>query len=103
VVSRNRSILKETPIVTKVERIFETTMMAHRYLYYVLSCPVLDDHRYTELEHKAQQVCSQKSPVHKIGSSNEDDYTKKQILAAHILLLTYRGIDNLLFLKEYYV
>ena len=58
---------------------YEDEVMAHRYLYYVLSEPVLTDADYDTLERRAREVCPPESPVHKVGSSLPSSYTKKQV------------------------
>jgi NAD-dependent DNA ligase len=58
---------------------YETEVMAHRYLYYVLSEPVLPDMVYDELERRAREVCPPESPVHGVGSSLPSSYTENQI------------------------
>lgn len=64
----------------------ETAVMAHRYLYYVLSEPRLPDLVYDQLERKARDVCPPESPVHGVGSSLPSSYTPAQITKAKQLL-----------------
>ena len=54
---------------------YETEVMAHRYLYYVLSNNIISDAEYDVLERKAREVCPPESPVHGIGSSLPSSYT----------------------------
>lgn len=57
----------------------EDEVMAHRYLYYVMSDPVLPDNVYDRLERQAREVCPPESPVHGVGSSLPSSYTESQI------------------------
>lgn len=57
----------------------ETSVMAHRYLYYVVAEPVIQDHIYDMKERAAREICSSDSPVHKVGSCLPDSYTDEQI------------------------
>lgn len=63
----------------------ETEVMAHRYLYYVLSEPRLPDLVYDDLERQARAVCDAGSPVHGVGSSLPSSYTGEQIARAEQL------------------
>lgn len=54
---------------------YETEVMAHRYLYYVLSEPVLPDLVYDVLEREAREVLPPESAVHKVGSCLPSSYT----------------------------
>jgi NAD-dependent DNA ligase len=63
----------------------ETTIMAHRYLYYVLSEPVLPDFDYDMLEREARLHLPETSPVHAVGSSLPSSYTTEQIALAELL------------------
>lgn len=56
----------------------ETIVMAHRYLYYVESEPVIPDSVYDQLERQARELCAPESPVHGVGSSLPGSYTDKQ-------------------------
>lgn len=49
--------------------------MAHRYLYYVKSRPVISDYDYDQLEKRARAELPESSPVHGFGSDMEDSYT----------------------------
>ena len=64
----------------------ETEVMAHRYLYYVMSEPRLPDLVYDELERKARAACPAESPVHRVGSSLPSSYTAGHIARANKLL-----------------
>ena len=55
----------------------ENQVMAHRYLYYVLSESVLSDYIYDLLEREAREVCPPESPVHGLGSSLPSDYSEE--------------------------
>lgn len=57
-------------------------VMAHRYLYYVLSEPVLPDSVYDSIEREARRVCPADSVVQKAGSSLLGSYTARQIAIA---------------------
>lgn len=61
---------------------YEDEVMAHRYLYYVMSEPVLPDMVYDTIERRAREVCPPESPVHGVGSSLPSSYTDKQIALA---------------------
>jgi NAD-dependent DNA ligase len=60
----------------------ELEVMAHRYLYYVLSEPQLPDLTYDVLEREARAVCPPESPVHGVGSSLPSSYTAAQVALA---------------------
>ncbi len=64
----------------------ELAVMAHRYLYYVLSTPVLSDSAYDRLEREARAALSDTSPVHGVGSSLPSSYTAAQVAHARALL-----------------
>jgi NAD-dependent DNA ligase len=66
----------------KEQKELELQVMAHRYLYYVLSEPVLTDFEYDLVERKAREVCAENSPVQGVGSDLAGDYNKKHIAAA---------------------
>jgi NAD-dependent DNA ligase len=61
---------------------YENEVMAHRYLYYVLSEPILPDLVYDTIERQAREVCPPESPVHGVGSSLSSSYTPEQIAKA---------------------
>jgi NAD-dependent DNA ligase len=56
----------------------ETEVMAHRYLYYVLSEQSVSDAEYDVLERKAREVCDSGSPVHGVGSSLASSYKSSE-------------------------
>ena len=64
--------------MTMHEYEYETEVMAHRYLYYVLSESVISDAEYDLLERMARTVCPADSPVHGVGSSLPSSYTPEQ-------------------------
>lgn len=64
----------------------EDLIMAHRYLYYVLSESVLLDYDYDMLERKARAALPDTSPVQGIGSSLASSYTPAQVALAERLL-----------------
>lgn len=64
----------------------ELEVMAHRYLYYVLSEPQMPDLVYDVLERKAQAVCPPESPVHNVGSSLPRSYSPEQVQRAKQML-----------------
>lgn len=55
----------------------EELVLIHRYLYYVLTDPVIPDHTYDVLERKARAICPPESKVHGIGSSLESNYPEE--------------------------
>ena len=63
----------------------ERTVMAHRYLYYILNSPVLADIDYDSLERSARAVLPPTSPVHQPGSSLPEDYAPDVIHLARAL------------------
>jgi NAD-dependent DNA ligase len=65
---------------------YETEVMAHRYLYYVLSDNVISDAEYDPLERIARAVCPADSPVHGVGSSLAGSYNDEQVDRAIELL-----------------
>ena len=64
----------------------ETLVMAHRYLYYVASEPVLADPVYDQIERQAREVCPPESPVHGVGSSLPSSYNVEQRRLAQSIL-----------------
>lgn len=64
---------------------YETEVLAHRYLYYVLAEPVLPDLVYDVLEREARAVCPEHSPVHSVGSSLASSYPESARLRAQQL------------------
>ena len=64
----------------------ENQVMAHRYLYYVLSDTVFSDYTYDLLEREARAVCPPESPVHRLGSSLPSDYSEEVKSLARELL-----------------
>jgi NAD-dependent DNA ligase len=60
----------------------ENEVMAHRYLYYVQSCPVISDYAYDLLEAKARAALPETSPVHGVGSDRAESYSQGQIALA---------------------
>ena len=61
---------------------YETEVLAHRYLYYVLAEPILPDLVYDVLEREARAICPMDSPVHGVGSSLPSSYPESAILRA---------------------
>lgn len=59
--------------MTDIEKI----VLAHRYLYYVESQPVISDYEYDVLERKAREVAAPDSKVHLVGSSLPSDYPEE--------------------------
>jgi NAD-dependent DNA ligase len=55
----------------------ENTVMAHRYLYYVLNESVISDYIYDMLEREARECCPTESPVHGLGSCFARDYSEE--------------------------
>lgn len=64
----------------------ENTIMAHRYLYYVLCEPTLPDSVYDEMERDARAALPESSPVHGVGSSLASSYSPDQVALAKRLL-----------------
>lgn len=64
----------------------ERLVMAHRYLYYVLSESVVSDGVYDQLEREARAICPPASPVHGVGSSLPDSYSAEVQEVARSLL-----------------
>lgn len=64
---------------------YETEVMAHRYLYYVMCDPRMPDLVYDALERKARDACPPESPVHGVGSSLLSSYTAEHIARANQL------------------
>lgn len=64
----------------------ENTIIAHRYLYYVLAEPVISDFIYDALEAGARKVLPPESPVHGVGSSLPSSYSTEVIDLARKLL-----------------
>jgi len=65
--------------------ILENLVMAHRYMYYVKSTNVISDYEYDILEHKAKEICSSESPVHQVGSSLPESYSRDNVRLAHLI------------------
>ena len=55
----------------------ENLVMAHRYLYYVLSDSVISDAVYDQIEREARVICPLRSPVHDVGSSLPSSYSQQ--------------------------
>lgn len=53
----------------------EKTVLAHRYLYYCLSKPVISDYEYDKLEKEALKVVAEDSVIRECGSDLEDSYS----------------------------
>ena len=64
----------------------EREVMVHRYLYYVLAEPVISDMEYDLLDRKAVAACPPESPVHQVGSSLPNSYSKEIIREARARL-----------------
>lgn len=60
--------------------------MAHRYLYYVLSCSTISDGVYDQIEREARAICPPDSPVHGIGSSRPSSYSEEHLAKVDELL-----------------
>lgn len=74
------------------------TLMAHRYLYYILCKPVISDYQYDMLEKQVTQkydsvtgkfinLYDDNHPVMKPGSSDPKSYSRKQIKLAKKFLM----------------
>jgi NAD-dependent DNA ligase len=66
----------------------EIQVLAHRYLYYVLTRPVLSDYDYDLLERRAKRALPETSSVHSVGSERPEDYPKAAVEYAIGLLHT---------------
>jgi NAD-dependent DNA ligase len=64
----------------------ESLVMAHRYLYYVKSSPVISDYEFDKLESKARKELPESSPVHGFGGDTEDGYTAEHKALAKKLI-----------------
>jgi len=73
------------------------TVMAHRYLYYVLAKPIISDQEYDRLEKQVSQkfdaengvwvdLLPPEHPLNKPGSSDPKSYTAKQVRLAKKML-----------------
>lgn len=60
--------------------------LIHRYLYYVLSEPIMPDAQYDAMEKKAKETCEENHPINKPGSSLKSSYTEDIIKQANELL-----------------
>ena len=63
-------------------RELERQVMAHRFLYYVLSSPILTDAEYDALERDFLSKTEEDSPVRRPGSDLESSYTKDETALA---------------------
>lgn len=63
----------------------EQLTLAHRYLYYVKSEPVISDQEFDELEKLALSVAPTNSLLHNPGSDRHEDYPLQARLMAHWL------------------
>lgn len=63
----------------------EQLCMAHRYLYYVWGKPVISDHEYDALERRALKRVGPSSPLHRVGSDREQDYSDAVKAVAKVL------------------
>lgn len=69
------AVIEEGARMTDDPTTLERLVLAHRYLYYVLSDTAIGDYEYDRLEQRAKAVCPPGSPVHRVGSSLADDYS----------------------------
>lgn len=60
----------------------EIEILAHRYLYYVLTTPVISDYKYDMLERRARAELPEDSPVHGVGSDLKESYSNEVVVAA---------------------
>lgn len=65
-------------------RDLERTLMAHRYLYYVLCDPYLADYEYDVLDKEFMDIVGRegKSPLHYPGSELSKSYSEDEISLA---------------------
>lgn len=84
------------PVPNQTERMkrLELLVMAHRYLYYVKSAPVLTDYEYDLLESQARRELPEGSPVHGFGSDVEESYSAEQKRAAKFLTTMWSDPRN---------
>lgn len=61
-------------------------VMAHRFLYYVKSEPVLSDFDYDKLERFLKDIWPEAPAIGKVGSDLEDNYTAHQKALAKALI-----------------
>lgn len=61
-------------------------VLAHRYLYYVLSQPVITDYDYDMLERRARQELPTEETLFTVGSSRPEDYPEEVVSRARELL-----------------
>ena len=65
----------------------ELDVMAHRYLYYVLSEPTITDWAYDQLEREARNMPELvDSKIQDVGSSLASSYTPEQVVRAQYFL-----------------
>ena len=79
--------------------------LVHRFLYYVLCSPLIDDPAYDLLERELVAMCQQypeiaaatpladDCPTKRVGSSNMEDYPKELQCVAYSLI-EYNPLDN---------
>lgn len=68
-------------------------VLGHRYLYYVLTTPVISDETYDELESCARRTVPRDDPhaqlLFTVGSSLPEDYPEEALNRANELLEAY--------------
>lgn len=60
----------------------EIIVLAHRYLYYVESSPVISDMEYDRMEREVLKRCSEDSSLHEPGSDLKESYSEEVIRLA---------------------
>lgn len=65
---------------------YEFLVLVHRYLYYVLSEPVISDYEYDAIEKEARKHLPIDNVVHQVGSSLPSSYPKDVIVYAEGLI-----------------
>ena len=57
----------------------EKLVLAHRYLFYVLKEPQINDKRYDRMVSEAKRKSNPESPVNNPGTAVKEDYSKEII------------------------
>lgn len=70
----------------------EKIILAHRYLYYVESMPVISDYEYDMLEASARKTLPEESKVHSPGSDRAIDYTDDVIALAEEIKIKHKKL-----------
>ena len=65
---------------------YEDQCLVHRYLYYCWNRSVISDHEYDALERKALRQADKNHMIHKVGSSNDKNYSDRIKIIAESLI-----------------